>query len=118
MLLSRADLDRTTRFFERYGSATVLVGRLLPVVRTFIALPAGIARMPQGKFHLYTFLGSWPWCFVLAYVGAKLGDRWNNDPRFKEIFHRFHLAVELVLLLSIVWFVWSHLKRSREPAAA
>ncbi len=118
VLLSRADLDRTTRFFERYGSATVLVGRLLPVVRTFIALPAGIARMPQLRFHVYTFLGSWPWCFALAYVGAKLGDRWNNDPRFKEIFHRFHVAVELVLLLGILWFLWSHLRRGREPIAA
>ncbi len=118
VMLSRTDLDRTTRFFDRYGSATVLVGRLLPVVRTFIGLPAGIARMPQIKFLVYTFLGSWPWFFVLAYVGARLGDRWNNDPRFKEIFHRFHLAVELVLLAGIVWFVWSHLKRSREPASA
>ena len=118
LLLSRTDLDRTTRFFERYGSATVFVARLLPVVRAFIALPAGIARMPQLRFHIYTFVGSWPWCFMLAYVGAKLGDRWNNDPRFKEIFHRFHLTVELVLLAAIVWFVWSHLRRSRQPAAA
>jgi membrane protein DedA with SNARE-associated domain len=59
VLLSRHDLDRTTAFFEKYGSITVLVGRLLPVVRTFIALPAGIARMPQLRFHIYTFLGSW-----------------------------------------------------------
>ncbi len=110
LLLSRHDLDRTEHFFAKYGGGTVIVGRLLPVVRTFIALPAGIARMPQLRFHLYTFIGSWPWCFALAYVGMKLGDKWNTDPRFKEIFHRFHLAVELVLIAAIVWFIWTHWK--------
>lgn len=117
VLLSSHDLDRTTRFFEKYGSATVLVGRLLPVVRTFIALPAGIARMPQLRFHIYTFIGSWPWCFALAYVGAKLGEHWDTDPRFKAIFHRFHTVVELVILLAIVWFVWSHVRRGHDQAA-
>jgi membrane protein DedA with SNARE-associated domain len=89
---------------------TVLLGRLLPVVRTFIALPAGIARMNQVKFHLYTFIGSWPWCYVLALVGMKLGDKWNTDPRFKAIFHKFHLGVEVILLALIIWFVTSHWK--------
>ncbi len=110
LLLGRRDLDRTEQFFGRYGGGAVFLGRLLPVVRTFIALPAGIARMPQGRFHVYTFVGSWPWCFALAYIGAKLGDRWNSDPRFKEIFHRFHLSVEVVLLAAIVWFITSHWK--------
>lgn len=108
VLLSRHDLDRTERFFQRFGGITVLLARLLPVVRTFIALPAGIARMSQVRFHLYTFIGSWPWCYVLAYVGMKLGDRWDSDPRFKEIFHRFHFAVELVLVAGIIWFFWTH----------
>ncbi len=118
LLLSRHDLDRTEFFFQKYGGGTVIAGRLLPVVRTFIALPAGIARMPQLRFHLYTFIGSWPWCFALAYVGMKLGDRWNSDPRFKAIFHRFHLGVELVLVAAIVWFVWTHWQNrmGTEPA--
>ena len=111
VLLNRHDLDRTTHFFLKYGSITVFLARLLPVVRTFIALPAGIAKMPQGRFHLYTFLGSWPWCYVLAYVGMRLGRSWETDPRFKEVFHRFHLGVEVVLLAAIVWFVWSHWKQ-------
>ena len=80
------------------------------MVRTFIALPAGIARMPQLRFHVYTFIGSWPWCYALAYVGMKLGDRWESDPRFKAVFHRFHLGVELVLLAGIIWFITSHWK--------
>jgi membrane protein DedA with SNARE-associated domain len=110
ILLSRHDLDQAEHFFQKYGAAAVLIGRLLPVVRTFIALPAGIARMSQTRFHVYTFIGSWPWCLALAYVGMKLGAKWDSDPRFKAIFHRFHLGVELVLLAAIVWFVWSHWK--------
>ncbi len=119
VLVDVRDLDRATQFFEKYGSITVLIGRLLPVVRTFIALPAGIARMSQVRFHLYTFIGSWPWCFVLAYVGMRLGQQWDTNPAFKEVFHRFHLAVEVVLLIGIVWFLWTHIRsRSRRAAAA
>jgi len=118
VLMSRHDLDRMTYFFERYGSITVLLARLLPVVRTFIAFPAGIARMPQLRFHVYTFLGSWPWCFALAYAGNKLGERWNSDPRFEQIFHRFHLAVEIAILAAFVWFVWTHVRRRKEANAA
>jgi membrane protein DedA with SNARE-associated domain len=108
VLLNEHDLDRVTHYFEKYGGITVFFGRLLPVVRTFIALPAGIAKMPQLRFHLYTFIGSWPWCYVLAYVGMRLGEHWDSDPRFKAIFHRFHLGVELLLVAAITWFVWSH----------
>src|SRR5579862_4785805 len=68
VLMSHHDLDRMTWFFQKYGSITVLLARLLPVVRTFIAFPAGIAKMPQLRFHIYTFIGSWPWCFALAYA--------------------------------------------------
>ncbi|WP_433964818.1 DedA family protein [Tunturiibacter gelidiferens] len=110
ILLNRHDLDLTEHFFQKYGGLTVLAGRLLPVVRTFIALPAGIAKMPQLRFHVYTFLGSWPWCFTLAYIGMRLGASWNSNPQFKAIFHRFHLGVELVLLAGILWFITSHWK--------
>ena len=65
------------------------MGRMLPIVRTFIAFPAGVAKMNQLKFHMYTFVGSWPWCYALAYIGMKLGDMVPTDPRLKEAFHRF-----------------------------
>src|SRR6202046_5033379 len=91
LLVSRHDLDRVDHFFARFGSIAVLIGRMLPIIRTFIAFPAGVAKMNQLKFHVYTFLGSWPWCYALAYVGMKLGDEWNTDPRFKAIFHPLHL---------------------------
>ena len=110
VLLSKRDLDLADHFFSKYGSITVLIGRMLPIVRTFIALPAGIAHMNKTRFHIYTFIGSWPWCYALAYVGMKLGSKWQTDPRFKAIFHRFHLGVELVLLAGIVLFVWTHWK--------
>jgi membrane protein DedA with SNARE-associated domain len=118
VLMNHHDLDRMTRFFEKYGSVTVLLSRMLPVVRTFIAFPAGIAKMSQLRFHLYTFLGSWPWCFTLAYVGMKLGEKWHTDPRFHQAFHRFHAGVEVVLLAAIVWFVWSHIRRGRQTTEA
>jgi len=118
VLLNHHDLDRAEHFFSRYGGITVFLGRLLPVVRTFIALPAGIARMPQLRFHIYTFVGSWPWCYVLAYVGMKLGQAWESDPRFKAAFHRFHLAVEIVLVIGIVWFVWTHWRNRVRPQEA
>ncbi len=107
ILLSRGDLDWADHFFARWGSAAVFVARLLPVIRTFIALPAGIAHMPRLRFHAYTFVGSWPWCFVLAYVGMKLGERWETDPRLKLWFHRFDAVIVLALLAGASWFLWS-----------
>jgi membrane protein DedA with SNARE-associated domain len=108
ILMNRHDLDASDHFFQKYGSVTVFIGRLLPMVRTFIALPAGIARMPRGKFHLYTFAGSWPWCYLLAYFGYVLGWRWDSDPRLKQWLHRFDAVIVLVLLIGIVYFVQSH----------
>ena len=87
-----------------------LIARLLPVIRTFIALPAGIARMPRLKFHIYTFVGSWPWCFMLAYVGMRLGERWDTDPRLKMWFHRLDALILAVILVAVVYFVWSHVQ--------
>jgi membrane protein DedA with SNARE-associated domain len=110
MLLSRRDLDLVDHFFSRYGSITVLIGRMLPIVRTFIAFPAGVAKMNQARFHIYTFLGSWPWCYALAWAGMKLGASWNTNPQFKAIFHRFHLGVELIIVVGFIWFITSHWK--------
>ncbi len=118
VLMSHHDLDRMTRFFDKHGSITVLLARLLPVVRTFIAFPAGIARMPQLRFHIYTFVGSWPWCLALAYAGKKLGESWD-DPHspFHELFHRFHNGVLVLLVVGVVWFVWSHLQHAKQTDA-
>jgi membrane protein DedA with SNARE-associated domain len=111
VLMGPADLDRTEKFFTRYGSLTVFIGRLLPVVRTFIAFPAGLARMPMLKFQIYTFVGSWPWCFGLAYIGFILGQRWHSDPTFRRLFHEFDAVVVVAVLAGFAWFVWSHWRR-------
>jgi len=117
IFVSQHDLDIADRFFARWGSLAVLIARLLPVVRTFIALPAGIARMPRVKFHIYTFIGSWPWCFALAWIGMTLGEQWNKDPRLKLWFHRMDGVILAVLVAGVAYFVWSHLKgRVREAA--
>ncbi len=110
LLLSRRDLDLVDHFFDRFGSITVLIGRMLPIVRTFIAFPAGVAKMNQLRFHIYTFVGSWPWCYALAYVGMKLGAQWDKNPQFKAIFNKFHLGVEIVIVAAFIWFVTSHWK--------
>jgi membrane protein DedA with SNARE-associated domain len=118
VLMSQHDLDRMTWFFERYGSIAILLGRMLPVVQTFVAFPAGIAKMPRLRFHIYTTAGSLVWYSCLAWAGMKLGERWNTDPRLEQLFHRFHLVVELAILLGVVWFVWSHLNRRKNADAA
>jgi membrane protein DedA with SNARE-associated domain len=110
LFVGRHELELADRFFQRFGGLAVFVGRLLPVIRTFIALPAGIARMPRLRFHVYTFVGSWPWCFALAWIGMKLGEQWDKDPRLKQWFHRLDAVIVAVLLVGIIWFVWSHWK--------
>ncbi|HEY6272850.1 MAG TPA: DedA family protein [Terriglobales bacterium] len=107
VLVSRSDLDRADRWFARYGSGTVFFGRLLPVVRTFIALPAGVARMNFLRFNIYTFLGSLPWCWVLAYAGLRLGARWEI---LRDYFHRFDTVIGVAILAALAWFVHSHWK--------
>jgi membrane protein DedA with SNARE-associated domain len=110
VFLGHHELEMAERFFQRFGAPAVFIGRLLPVIRTFIALPAGIGKMPRLRFHIYTFVGSWPWCFALAWIGMKLGERWDTDPRLKEWFHRLDAVIILLLLSGITWFVWSHWK--------
>ena len=66
--------------------------------------------MKQIRFHVFTFLGSWPWCFLLAWIGMRLGEKWDKDPRLKEWFHRFDAVILGVIIIGAVWFVWSHWK--------
>jgi len=118
VLMSHHDLDRMTWFFDKYGSTAILIGRMLPVVQTFVAFPAGIAKMPRLRFHIYTSAGSFAWYFCLAWAGMKLGEKWHTDPRLEQAFHRFHVAIEVGLLVAFVYFVWTHLNRRRRASAA
>jgi membrane protein DedA with SNARE-associated domain len=82
----------------------------LPVIRTFIAFPAGVARMKLVPFHLYTFIGSWPFCLVLTFIGRELGDKCNSDPRVKAFFHRADLAIGIVLVALIAFYIWHRVR--------
>src|SRR3954452_3108309 len=112
VLLTREDLERADWFFDRFGGAAVLIARMLPVVRTFIALPAGISAMPLVRFHVYTFIGSWPWCFLLAWLGMVLGDKWGSDPRMAAVFHYADYAIAAVIVGAVGRFVWKRWRGS------
>jgi len=113
--MGHRELDWADRFFARWGYLAVFIARLLPVVRTFIALPAGIARMPRGRFHLYTFLDRGH--------GASLWRTWDEArrklARVGKYFHKFDAVIGIVLVAGLLWFVWSHWQNrmSTEPSA-
>ncbi len=109
------ELERVDGWFAERGAVMVFVARLLPVVRTFIALPAGIARMDQVRFHVYTFLGSLPWCYALAYAGAKLGENWDG---LRPYFHKFDFVLGLVIVAGGVWFIRSRMRALKAHSSA
>jgi len=113
ILLSRHDLDIADRWFAKHGEVIVFVSRLLPAIRTFIAFPAGVARMNLTRFVIYTFAGSLPWCLALAYVGQKLGEQWDKDDTLKTWFHRFDFLIGIAGVLFVSWWIWRHVKHSR-----
>ena len=112
-LMSHRDLDIADRWFAKYGEAAVFFSRMLPVIRTFISLPAGIARMHFPRFVLFTFIGSIPWCYALAYVGVKMGQQWDQ---LREYFHEFDVVIGIGLALLIGYFLWSHWPRRQSKA--
>ncbi len=110
VLISARELDWADRWFQRHGSITIFVGRLLPIVRTFISLPAGVAKMPLLRFSIYTFLGSFVWSLALAWIGLKLGQHWQS---LGAIFHRFDGVVLAVLVVGVALYLWHRLRGSR-----
>jgi membrane protein DedA with SNARE-associated domain len=114
ILISRHDLDLADRWFARYGEIIVFTSRLLPVIRTFIAFPAGVARMKLTRFIIYTFAGSLPWCLGLAFVGQKLGEQWNKDDTLKTWFHRFDFLIGIIGLVAVIWWVRRHVGHLRQ----
>lgn len=111
ILISHHDADRADEFFARHGDITIFLTRLMPIVRTFISLPAGIARMNFKKFVAYTFLGSLPWCFILAYAGYKLGEHWRD---VGSTLHKYDAVVAVLAVILVGLFLYRHLGRSHE----
>jgi membrane protein DedA with SNARE-associated domain len=114
--ISPAKLDRAEAWFERFGDAAVFLSRVTPVVRSFISIPAGVVRMPLGRFTLLTFLGCLPWCFGLAGIGWGIGKSWHrfhDDFRFVE----YAVVAGIVLLAAYLgWRYWA--SRSAKRAAS
>ncbi|OGE88419.1 MAG: alkaline phosphatase [Candidatus Doudnabacteria bacterium RIFCSPLOWO2_02_FULL_49_13] len=108
VLLSEKDLDLTERFFQRFGNASTFIGRLLPVVRTFISIPAGIGKAPLLEFTIYSFLGSFIWSYLLAWVGFKLGEHWKD---LEIYFRRFDTLILVLLLLALAYAIKRHIKK-------
>jgi len=111
ILVSKKDLDMADKFFYKYGELSTFIGRLLPVVRTFISLPAGVAKVRRVPFLIYSFIGSVIWTYLLAYIGMKLGENWNS---LRDRLHGFDTAIIVLIILCGVWWIWRHVKESRE----
>jgi len=109
VLIHRKDLEQADWFFEKYGDKATFLARSLPVIRTFISLPAGISRMDFPRFLFYSFAGSLPWCFFLVWIGLNLGERWDE---VHVIFQKLDLVVGAAAVAAIAWFLWSHCKRN------
>ncbi|MBU1136861.1 DedA family protein [Patescibacteria group bacterium] len=110
ILISKHDLNLADSWFKRYGQATVFFSRLLPIVRTFISLPAGIAKMDFKKFSLYTILGSLPWSFALTYVGLTLGENWQG---LKIYFEKFDIVIAGLIIAGIIWWIRRHFSQRK-----
>jgi membrane protein DedA with SNARE-associated domain len=108
-------LDSADRWFARYGDWAVLLSRCLPIIRTFISLPAGIARMPFWRFTILTLVGCIPWVLALALVGREVGDNWED---LQQQLHLVDYALALAIVVGIVWLVVRHRRRRRRPAGA
>jgi membrane protein DedA with SNARE-associated domain len=107
VLISKKDLDMADHWFDKHGDIIIFIARLLPAVRTFIAFPAGVAKMNMPKFIIYTFVGSLIWCWVLAYAGMKFGEHWVD---LKVYFHQFHYVIIGAGVIFLVWYVRRHFK--------
>ncbi|OIR17754.1 inner membrane protein YabI [mine drainage metagenome] len=108
VLISKKDLDMADRWFAQHGEVIIFIARLLPAVRTFIAFPAGVARMNMPKFMTYTFIGSFIWCWVLAFAGMKLGENWES---LKVYFHQFHYVIVAAGLVALTWYIRRHFQQ-------
>jgi membrane protein DedA with SNARE-associated domain len=113
VLVAPHELALADRWFERWGKSAVFFARLLPVVRTFIALPAGIARMEVWPFTWLTFAGSLPWCWALAYAGMRLAEKWNE---VREALHGLDVAVAGIVAIGFAWAIWHRVRALRRPA--
>jgi membrane protein DedA with SNARE-associated domain len=111
LLITHSKLELADSWFLKYGGEAVLISRVLPIIRTFISLPAGIGRMDIKKFILYTFIGSLPWSFALGYIGVQLGPNWEI---IRGYFHTLDIIVAIGLLGIIGYLIYKYKGKSRK----
>jgi membrane protein DedA with SNARE-associated domain len=115
LLLNEHHLEITERFFQRRGSAAIFVSRFIPVVRHFISIPAGVGRMPLGRFTLYTLLGAGLWNTFLAWVGFKLGENWESIRKYSEKIDLVLYGLIAIAVLYYAYRLWRHWQRAKTP---
>lgn len=115
LLIRHHEIALAERFFERYGSATAFLSRLLPIVRTFISFPAGVARMPLGRFIAYSTAGAFLWSMLLVFAGVQLGSRWVD---IRHALQPFDLLIAVAAVAAIALFIWWRLGRPGRPRRA
>ena len=103
ILLTEHDYNKGEQWFRKHGEAIAFTSRLLPAVRTFISLPAGVAKMNAGKFAIYTLAGSFLWSAFLTLVGVKLGENWHS---ISDFFHKFDLLIGIAIIGIVAWYIW------------
>lgn len=111
LLISRHDLDLADKFFQKHGAKAAFFTRMMPIFRTFISLPAGIAKMNLLKFTVYTFVGSIPWCWSLAFLGKKLGENWQV---LGSYFKKFDFIIIGLIIIAIILYIIRHIKNERK----
>lgn len=110
VFLNEGHLQQSEQWFARWGEASVFFGRFLPIVRTFISLPAGFARMNYAKFSLYTILGAFPFCYFLAWLGFRVGERWES---LRHYFHYADVAIAVSLVIMLITLIWRRRTKKR-----
>ena len=108
LLLKDSHTTKAEEWFKRYGEITIFFGRILPVVRTYISFPAGVARMPLWRFNFYTAVGSFPWVLLMTYIGFYLGERWNI---LESYFRKFDIAILALGGAALIWFLVKYFRR-------
>jgi len=108
-----AQVERADRWFQRYGEPTVLFGRMIPLVRAFVSLPAGVARMPLGRFTVFSLIGTVPWVLGLAFAGHALGSDWTS---VRKGFEYADYAIVALAIAGVIYVVVRRRRGRREPA--
>ncbi|KKQ58258.1 MAG: hypothetical protein US79_C0010G0001, partial [Parcubacteria group bacterium GW2011_GWC1_38_17] len=111
ILISKSHLDSTDRFFQKYGMWATFLGRMLPVFRTYISIPAGLAGIDLKKFLALCFIGSFIWSYFLAWLGVKFGEHWE---KIKDYMHYISIAILIFVILWISWWFWKNTKKQRK----